>query len=78
MLLNCNRCNFFSHMFRLCVSYLGIFICVHSLRAETYDLSASIAQAMRVHPGVRAAAVDVDIARAAIRSGQCHPLFAAV
>ncbi len=75
MLLNCNRCVVFSHMLKLCVSYLGIFICVHSLRAETYDLSASIARAMRVHPGVRAAAVDVDIARAQLDQANAVRFF---
>ena len=62
MLLICNRCVVFSQMLRLCAFLLGIFI--SSPYAETYDLSASIERAMRVHPGVRAAAVDVDIARA--------------
>ncbi|MDP6037591.1 MAG: TolC family protein [Candidatus Latescibacteria bacterium] len=43
---------------------LGIFASVSLLQAETFDLNACIARAMGVHPGVQAAAVDIDIARA--------------
>ena len=64
-------------MLRLCAFLLGIFI-FHLRTAETYDLSASIAQAMRVHPGVRAAAVDVDIARAQLDQASAARFFAAV
>ena len=43
---------------------LGIFASAPPLQAETLDLNACIARAMSVHPGVQAAVVDIDIARA--------------
>ncbi len=63
MLSKCNRCVVFSQLGALMVA-LVLVIPASDLCAKTYDLSSSIARAMRVHPGVRAATVDVDIARA--------------
>ena len=39
-----------------------VLICARESNAQPYDLSACIELAMRVHPGVQAAEVDVDIA----------------
>ena len=58
MLSNCNRCVVFSQ-----VCAIWVIACVSDLGAETYDLASSIARAMQVHPGVRAAGVDVDLAQ---------------
>ncbi len=60
MLLKCNRCVVFS---QLCVLVGMVLGGASHLRAETYDLASSIARAMQVYPGVRAAGVDVDIAQ---------------
>ena len=58
MLINCNRCVVFS---QLCA--IWVIACGSDLCAETYDLASSIARAVQVHPGVRAARVDVDLAQ---------------
>jgi outer membrane protein TolC len=50
--------------FQILMFLLGIFASTPLLRAETFDLNACIARAMNVHPGVQAAAIDIDIARA--------------
>lgn len=64
MLLKDDRCIFFSRFFLRHTGFCVLLLCFcfTELRAQSYDLKASIERAMEIHPGVQAAGVDVSIA----------------
>lgn len=63
-----HRCIFFSHMFlqQTLMILLFVGLCTLGVGAQTYTLKTSIERALEIHPGVRAAQVDIDIANAQV------------